>query len=136
MFFQSWKKRTASLINLHVLRANIPGNALEKGETIVEYMPPFPPKGTGYHRHIFLLYKQNKRLDFSGYRKEGPCRSLPERTFSTFDFYRGFQEEITPAGLAFFQSDWSMFVRQFFHGVLGGFPISCPITLHWLFLQT
>ncbi|KAH1003909.1 hypothetical protein HUJ04_003745 [Dendroctonus ponderosae] len=103
---------------VHWFVANIPGNAVEKGETVVEYMPPFPPKGTGYHRHIFILYKQNKKLDFSGYKKPGPCSSLPERTFSTYDFYRGLQDEITPAGLAFFQADWSMFVRKFFHNVL------------------
>lgn len=50
---------------------NIPGNNIEKGETLVEYLQPFPPKGTGYHRHIFVLYKQDKKIDFSTYKKEG-----------------------------------------------------------------
>lgn len=49
---------------------NIPNGDVSKGETIVPYLQPFPPKGTGYHRHIFILYKQDKKLDFSSYRVE------------------------------------------------------------------
>lgn len=52
--------------------ANIPGNKIEKGETIVEYLQPFPPKGTGYHRHIFILYKQEKKIDVSAFKRDGP----------------------------------------------------------------
>ncbi|KAI8390419.1 uncharacterized protein GWK60_B00913 [Nakaseomyces glabratus] len=29
------------------------------GNTLVEYMGPAPPKGTGKHRYVFLLYRQN-----------------------------------------------------------------------------
>lgn len=82
-------------------------------------MQPFPPKGTGYHRHIFVLYKQNKKLDFSSYKKDGPCLNLAERTFKTYDFYRQLQDEITPAGLAFFQADWSPSLKEFYHKTLG-----------------
>lgn len=46
-------------------RGNIPGNKIENGETIIEYLQPFPPKGTGYHRFVFILYKQDKKIDFS-----------------------------------------------------------------------
>ncbi|CUS24298.1 LAQU0S15e01376g1_1 [Lachancea quebecensis] len=31
---------------------------LSGGKTLVEYHPPGPPKGTGKHRYVFLLYKQ------------------------------------------------------------------------------
>lgn len=48
--------------------SNIPNGDLSKGETIVPYIQPFPVKGTGYHRHIFVLYKQEKKLDFSKYK--------------------------------------------------------------------
>lgn len=37
----------------------------------MEYLQPFPPKGTGYHRHIFILYKQEKQLDFTVFKREG-----------------------------------------------------------------
>ena len=30
------------------------------GEALSAYLPPTPPKGTGYHRYVFALYKQQK----------------------------------------------------------------------------
>lgn len=34
------------------------------------------------------------------------------------NFYRQFQDWITPAGLAFFQSDWDSSLTDFFHKTL------------------
>ncbi|KAJ8937134.1 hypothetical protein NQ318_019396 [Aromia moschata] len=84
---------------------------LTKAETLVQYLQPFPPKGTGYHRHVFILYKQDKKLDFSNL-------LLSERTFSTYDFYRNLQDSITPASLAFFQSIWDPSLKHFYHNIL------------------
>lgn len=47
---------------VHWLVANIPGTCIEKGDIIAEYLRPFPLKGTGYHRYVFVLYKQNGRV--------------------------------------------------------------------------
>ena len=44
--------------------------------------------------------------------------NLSERTFSTYEFYQAHQENLTPAGLAFFQSDWDSSLRDFFHNTL------------------
>lgn len=49
---------------VHWLVANIPGNAVEKGDTIMEYLQPFPLKGTGYHRYVFVLYKQDGKVSY------------------------------------------------------------------------
>lgn len=49
-------------------RANIPNDDIAKGETIVPYLQPFPPKGIGYQRYIFILYKQNKKLNFDSHK--------------------------------------------------------------------
>lgn len=49
---------------VHWLVANIPGNSVEKGDTIVEYLQPFPLKGTGYHRYAFVLYKQDGPVSY------------------------------------------------------------------------
>jgi len=46
----------------HWLVANIPGNNLSEGDTIFEYVGSGPPKNTGLHRYIFLLYKQPDKL--------------------------------------------------------------------------
>lgn len=99
-------------------RANIPNGNVANGEVVVPYLQPFPAKGTGYHRHIFILYKQDKRLDLSEYGIKAPI-DLEARTFSTLDFYRKYQENLTPAGLSFFQSDWDTSLTDFYHKELG-----------------
>jgi len=39
---------------------NIPEENIAKGEVLAEYVGPAPPKNTGKHRYVFLLYKQNQ----------------------------------------------------------------------------
>lgn len=36
----------------------------QQGEEILKYQGPAPPKGTGKHRYVFLLYKQQSDQDF------------------------------------------------------------------------
>lgn len=104
----------------HWFVANIPNGQVDKGERIVPFLQPIPPKGTGFHRHIFVLYKQEKKLDMSEYKVEqnNDGVDLAARTFKTLDFYRKYQDDITPAGLAFFQSDWDKSLIDFYHNVL------------------
>ncbi|XP_037814421.1 protein D3-like isoform X2 [Lucilia sericata] len=47
----------------HWLVANIPGNKIDQGEVVAAYVGSGPPKGTGLHRYIFLLYKQPGKID-------------------------------------------------------------------------
>ncbi|XP_065708676.1 large ribosomal subunit protein mL38-like [Patagioenas fasciata] len=103
---------------LHWLVTNIPGNDIQAGKEICHYLPPFPAMGTGYHRFIFLLFKQDHRIDFSEDVRPTPCHSLKMRTFSTFDFYRKHEDAMTPAGLAFFQCQWDSSVTCVFHQLL------------------
>lgn len=37
---------------------NIPESDVSKGDEVVEYIGAGPPKGTGIHRYIYLIYKQ------------------------------------------------------------------------------
>ncbi|XP_023158360.1 39S ribosomal protein L38, mitochondrial isoform X2 [Ceratitis capitata] len=104
---------------VHWFISNIPNGDVKQGEVLVEYLQPFPPKGVGYQRMIFVLYKQNAKLDFSKYKlPKSESNNLEKRTFRTLDFYREQQENITPAGLAFFQSDWDTSLTKFYHNVL------------------
>lgn len=48
----------------HWLVGNIPGKEVSKGETLSEYVGSGPPEGTGLHRYVFLVYKQNGKLTF------------------------------------------------------------------------
>ncbi|NP_001090576.2 mitochondrial ribosomal protein L38 L homeolog [Xenopus laevis] len=103
---------------VHWLMGNIPGNQMHSGEQICHYFPPFPAKGTGYHRHIFILFKQDRHIDFKDELRPNPCHSLKLRTFKTVDFYRKYEESLTPAGLAFFQCAWDDGVSQVYHQLL------------------
>ncbi|KAF1484818.1 39S ribosomal protein L38, mitochondrial, partial [Eudyptula minor novaehollandiae] len=110
--------RVADSEYLHWLVTNIPGNDIKSGKEICHYLPPFPAMGTGYHRFIFLLFKQDCPIDFSEDVRPMPCHSLKMRTFSTFDFYRKHEDAMTPAGLAFFQCQWDSSVTWVFHQLL------------------
>lgn len=48
----------------HLLVGNIPGNDVSKGEVLSDYVGSGPPEGTGLHRYVFLVYKQNGKLTF------------------------------------------------------------------------
>lgn len=103
---------------LHWLIGNIPGNDITKGEELCNYLQPFPAKGTGYHRYVFILFKQEQKIDFSSVKRPENCTSLEDRTFSTLEFYRNLQDEMTPAGLSFYQSEYDDNVRNVFWNVL------------------
>lgn len=45
--------------------------------------------------------------------------TLSDRTFSTYSFYKQCQDDLTPSGLAFFQTDWDKSLKEFYHSVLG-----------------
>ncbi|CAI9606395.1 unnamed protein product [Staurois parvus] len=103
---------------VHWLVGNIPGNQVLSGEEICHYIPTFPAKGTGYHRYIFILFKQEERIDYTEEMRPNPCHSLKLRTFKTLDFCRKYEQKITPGGLAFFQCKWDDSVTQVFHHLL------------------
>lgn len=43
---------------------NIPESSVEKGDEVIEYIGAGPPKMTGLHRYILLVYKQpNGKID-------------------------------------------------------------------------
>ncbi|KAL4002382.1 Hippocampal cholinergic neurostimulating peptide [Acanthocheilonema viteae] len=46
----------------HWLVSNIPGQDVRKGDVLSEYVGSGPPKGTGLHRYVFLVYKQPKKI--------------------------------------------------------------------------
>ncbi|XP_004615717.1 39S ribosomal protein L38, mitochondrial [Sorex araneus] len=103
---------------LHWLVTNIPDCRVTEGQETCPYLPPFPARGTGFHRFVFLLFKQDKPIDFSGDTRPAPCYQLAQRTFHTFHFYKKHQEALTPAGLAFFQCRWDESVTHVFHQLL------------------
>ncbi|CAG4958098.1 unnamed protein product [Colias eurytheme] len=49
----------------HWLVGNIYGGDINKGEVLSDYIGSGPPKGTGLHRYVFLVYRQQEKCDFS-----------------------------------------------------------------------
>ncbi|KAM6951471.1 large ribosomal subunit protein mL38 [Aplochiton taeniatus] len=103
---------------VHWLVGNIPGGAVRLGDELCHYLAPFPAKGTGFHRFVYILFKQEGMMDFQEDVRQHPCDSLAERTFKTVEFYRKHQDNMTPAGLAFFQTQWDESVTNTFHNTL------------------
>ncbi|XP_059145544.1 large ribosomal subunit protein mL38-like [Physella acuta] len=103
---------------LHWFIGNIPGKNVDQGEVICDYLQPFPPKGVGFLRYVFVLYKQKGKIDFKDLQRSKNCVSLRERSFNTLEFYRNHENHLTPAGLSFFQSEWDKSVKSVFHNVL------------------
>ncbi|EDW14717.1 protein D2 [Drosophila mojavensis] len=58
----------------HWLVVNIPGNNVAQGDALAEYVGAGPPKDTGLHRYVFLVYAQPKKLVFSGNRVSNKSR--------------------------------------------------------------
>lgn len=45
---------------------NILGSDVSSGDEITAYIGAGPPKDTGFHRYVFLVYKQNGRIEYEG----------------------------------------------------------------------
>ncbi|XP_076270104.1 protein D3-like isoform X2 [Rhynchophorus ferrugineus] len=48
----------------HWLVVNVPGSDVSKGEVLTAYVGSGPPKGSGLHRYIFLVYEQPEKIAF------------------------------------------------------------------------
>ncbi|CAD5111139.1 DgyrCDS477 [Dimorphilus gyrociliatus] len=102
---------------LHWFIGNIPGNNIEKGDFLCNYLPPFPPRGTGLHRMVFLLFKQSGEINFEEERRTNSV-NLQQRTFKVADLFKKHSADLTPAGLSFFQTEYDDSVRETFHKTL------------------
>lgn len=50
----------------HWTVVNIPGSAVGRGDEVVEYVGAGPPKDSGLHRYVFLVYKQpNGKIEYN-----------------------------------------------------------------------
>jgi phosphatidylethanolamine-binding protein (PEBP) family uncharacterized protein len=47
---------------LHWLVVNVPANKVADGQVLAEYVGSGPPKGTGLHRYVFMVFKQPNKL--------------------------------------------------------------------------
>ena len=106
---------------LHWVVSNIPHDAAssECGTYDVEYLPPIPYRGTGFHRYVILAFYHQEKIEFSDTFFQSSKDPLESRTFSTMMFYQQFQDKITPLTASFFQAEWDRTVSNTFRSKLG-----------------
>lgn len=90
---------------LHWMVLNIPGDHVGMGDVRVGYMGPTPLKGTGSHRFIFLLYKQEDYTKFD-FPKVPKHTVEGRRGFKVKTFAKKYKFGCPVAG-NFFTSTWS-----------------------------
>jgi len=72
---------------LHWFVGNIPGNDLSAGQHLTAYVGSGPPQGSGLHRYIFLLFRQQGKHEYN--LQVVSNRSRDGRiNFSTADFVK------------------------------------------------
>lgn len=81
------------------------------GETYYEYFGPGPPKASGLHRYIFLVFQQPKRQDFSNVPKVPAFSRKYRFKFSTKDFADLYSLG-EPIAANFFQAQWDKYVEE------------------------
>ncbi|CRK92647.1 CLUMA_CG006199, isoform A [Clunio marinus] len=101
----------------HWLTINIHDSDLNCGETIFQYIGSGPPKDTGLHRYVFLLFKQTKgRLEFdSPYVSDHS--SLGRASTSTKDLISKYDLKLVAGN--FYQAEYDEYV-PILHSQLAG----------------
>ncbi|XP_063241570.1 uncharacterized protein LOC134541808 [Bacillus rossius redtenbacheri] len=101
----------------HWLVGNIPGHDVAQGDTLSEYVGSGPPKGTGLHRYVFLVYKQPGKLQFEEARLTN--RSGDHRgQFSIKKFAAKYKLGDPVAG-NFYQAQWDEYVPKLYEQLSG-----------------
>ncbi|XP_018327941.1 protein D2-like [Agrilus planipennis] len=70
----------------HWMVGNIPGRDISRGLTLYQFIPSAPPKDTGFHRYIFLVYMQPMKYSFSDVEKLTNTSADGRGNFSVRDF--------------------------------------------------
>lgn len=101
---------------LHWMVANIGHDGDVDGHTVVSYLPPVPPKGSGFHRMVFALYRHTHPLELSKL-KTGGESWIKERTFSSMEFQTN-NAGLQPWSFCFYQTQWDESVHQTYMNTL------------------
>ena len=89
------------------------------GQELAHYIQPFPMRGTGWHRCAFVLFEHLKPLDFEFPESRSDQQlQIKDRHFNCKQFFSKFEAHMKPVGLSFFQTEWDLSVKDFFHKTL------------------
>ena len=90
---------------VHWVVGNIPGNNIDKGVTLVSFFPSAPPKNSGEHKYVFLLFKQPRKSDYQGQTKISTFQMTGRDEFSTKTFIDKYKLG-TPVAGNFYLAAW------------------------------
>ncbi|EFA03425.2 protein D3 [Tribolium castaneum] len=94
----------------HWLVGNIQGGDVSTGDVIAEYFGSGPPKDTGLHRYIFLVYEQKERLTFDEPRSLKLSRAHRLK-WSLKEFVKKYNLGAAVAG-DYFKAKWEPYVDE------------------------
>jgi len=97
----------------HWLVGNIPGTDIVSGDVLSQYVGAGPPKETGLHRYVFVLYKQPEgKINFDERRltnRSGDHRA----SFKIREFALKYKLG-EPIAANFFQAEWDDYVPKLY----------------------
>ncbi|KAH7731393.1 OV-16 antigen 1 [Aphelenchoides avenae] len=102
----------------HWLVVNVPGNDVSKGDTISEYIGAGPPEGTGLHRYVYLVYKQQGKVSDAEHGHLTNRSGDKRNNFKIASFAQKHNLGNPVAG-NFFQAEWDDYVPELYKQ-LGG----------------
>ncbi|XP_058056177.1 protein D3-like [Anopheles bellator] len=94
---------------IHWAVGNIPGNDIDRGDLLVEYLGAITARGTGLHRFVLLVFEHLQKLDFSPEPRISSRCGTVRRYFSTRNFTRKYELTNLYAG-NFFQTHYDEYV--------------------------
>jgi len=102
----------------HWLVVNIPGNNVKSGEVLSEYVGSGPPKGTGLHRYVFLVFKQQGKI---ADKEHGHLtnRSGDKRGQWKAEKFVAKHKLEGPVAGNFFQAEWDDYVPKLYEQLSG-----------------
>lgn len=102
---------------LHWFMGNIEKNDINSGQELMQYMQPIPMRGSGWHRCVFVLYEHDSKINFE-LENATKASAFEMRCFDSKIFFNKYQNDLTPIGLSFYQTEWDLSVRDAFQNIL------------------
>ncbi|XP_053698467.1 protein D2-like [Sabethes cyaneus] len=103
----------------HWFVGNIPGCNVNKGDTRIAFIGSGPTQDTGLHRYVFLIYKQNGKIDFSDSPRTSNRSHNSRSNFQHMDYVRRYGLAELVAG-NFYQAQFDNYVPTLHAQLLSG----------------
>ncbi|XP_028313473.1 phosphatidylethanolamine-binding protein 1 [Gouania willdenowi] len=101
----------------HFLVVNMKGNDVSSGTVLSDYVGSGPPKGTGLHRYVWLVYEQSSSLSCS--EPTLTNRSGDGRGKFKIQSFRQKYDLGTPVAGTCYQAEWDDYVPKLYEQLAG-----------------